>query len=341
MSEDKKKNLYLFRVMAFLVGVMFFVTAVENFGGFSEVFYHLRSVGWGYLFVILNSFLWMLGYTQAWRLYFAACYEIGYFSLLKVKLCGEAVNFMTPLGFILGDSVRVLLLRKYLGPEARLRSIVIDRTTHILAAQIFCFIGFLLIFTQDIVFPFWLHITLMIIYFFIIVVLLSLIFELIHGKGLGFFEPVFRWLKIAKRFPAIDSHISRLRDDLEFYQDKPKKPFLIAFFYHFFSRCLGAVEILIIVWFFQHEFLPIFSVILIALSAFVGLAFSFIPGALGIQETMYAHFFSLYGFLPETGLTLQIVRRLRSLFWIFVGILIMDFAELKDFLKRLRKPSHS
>lgn len=340
MRQNKKKDLYIWRLIAFLIGATLFVVAVERFGGFSEVFYHLTSVGWGYVFVILNSFLWMLGCTQAWRLYFSACYEVSYFALLKVKLCGEAVNFMTPLGFILGDSVRVLLLRKYLGPEARLRSIVIDRTTHTLAAQVFCFIGFLLIFTQDIDFPFWLHITLIIIYFFIILVLLSLIFELVHGKGLGFFEPVFRWLKVAKRFPAIDKHINQLREDLEFYRDKPKKPFLIAFFYHLFGRFLGAMEILIIVWFFRNEFLPMFSVILMALTAFVALAFSFIPGALGIQETMYAHFFSLYGFPPETGLTLQIVRRLRTLFWIFVGILIMDFTELKDFLKRVRKPSH-
>src|SRR3989338_2840884 len=113
-NMSKKKNLYTWRLMAFLIGVIFFVVTVEKFGGFSEVFYHLKSVGWGYIFVILNSFLWMLGCTQAWRLYFSACYHVSYFALLKVKLCGEAVNFSTPLGFILGDSVRVLLLKKYL-----------------------------------------------------------------------------------------------------------------------------------------------------------------------------------------------------------------------------------
>lgn len=338
MDRSRKIDVYVWKTIALLLGLGFFIYTIDRFGGFSQVFTHLLIIKWGYLLVILNSTLWMFGYTTAWKLYFTDQHHlIGFFSLLRIKLCGEAVNFITPMGFVLGDSVRVMLLNRYFGREARLRSVVLDRATHSLAAQFFCLNGLLFVFSQDVDFPIWLFALMFAVYIFIFTAMFTLILNMLSGRGLGFFEPLFRWARIHHYFPKISEHIATLREDMEYYTDKPKRPFVVAFLYHLFGRYLGAVEILIISFFFNGEWLFGFAMILAAMTSFFSIVFGFIPGALGVIEAVYAHFFELYGFRPEYGLTVQIIRRLRVVFWVLTGILILDFGELRHVFREHRQ----
>lgn len=338
MDRRYKIDQFVWRIMALLIGLGFFVYSIDKFGGFEQVVAHLAIIRWGYFLVILNSSLWMLAYTTAWKLYFTdEHHRIPFFSLLRIKLCGEAVNFITPLGFVLGDSVRVMLLHRFFGPEARLRSVVVDRATHSVAAQFFCLTGLLFVFTQNINFPMWLLAVMFVVYLVILSFMLSLIFNMLSGRGLGFFEPLFRWAQIHHYFPRVFEHLETLREDMEYYRDKPKRPFVAAFLYHLAGRYLGAIEILVISYFFNGEWLFGFSMLLAAMTSFFSIVFGFIPGALGVIETVYAHFFELYGFLPEYGLTVQIIRRLRVVFWVVVGILILDFGQLRHIIREHRQ----
>ena len=330
MDKAFKIDQLIFRAMALLVGLGIFAYSVKNFGGLSEVWRQLKLLDWGYLAVIANSSLWMLGYTVAWRLYLTDQHHlVPYFSLLRIKLCGEAVNFMTPLGFVLGDSVRVMLLQRFLGPEARLRSVVVDRATHSLAAQFFCLTSVWFVFTQPVDFPRGLFLVVFLTYLVIFSAMLTLVVSMLRGRGFGLFDPLFHRLNIHNRFPKLHERLETLRDDLEFYTDKPKRPFVVAFLYHLFGRYLGAVEILIIGYFFHGEWLFGFSLVLAALTSFFSIVFGFIPGALGVIETLYAQFYAFYGFRPEYGLTVQIIRRLRVLFWVVLGVLILDIPHIK------------
>lgn len=343
-----KKTSYLIKLIGLSIGLLVFVYTIHSFGGFQAVLTNLIQIKYYYVLIIVNSLIWMLLYTEGWHQLFTGIkHKIRYFSLLKIKMSGEGVNFMTPLGFMAGDPVRILLLRKFIGPEARMRSVVIDRVTHSLSAQFFCLIGILLIFTQDIDFPIWLHIFLLAIYFFLSLLFSSLIFSMISGRGFGIFENVIRLIgfilkkihirHINKLVNNLNNHLTDLRNNLEYYKDHPKHPFFISFVFHFLGRLLGAVEILIIFYCFEGHANFIFSYILATLTSFFSVVFGFIPGALGVLESLYANFFLLYGFRPEVGLSIQIVRRLRVLFWIGVGILILDYSEIADFFKKFRK----
>jgi len=343
-----KKRSYLFKLIGLSIGLLVFAYTIHSFGGIKAVLSNLIQIKYYYILIILNSFIWMLLYTEGWhQLFTSVKHKIRYLALLKVKMSGEGVNFMTPFGFIAGDPVRILLLRKYIGPEARMRSVVIDRVTHSLSAQFFCLIGVLLIFTQDIDFPLWLHVILLVVYIALCLLLSSLIYSMITGRGFGIFEKLIQLVNfILKKLPIPNVHklsqglnnfLSDLRNNLEYYKDHPKHPFFISFVFHFLGRLLGAVEILIVFYCFEGHANFIFSYILAALTSFFSVIFGFIPGALGVLESLYANFFILYGFRPEVGLSIQLVRRLRVLFWIGVGILILDYVEIADFFKKFRK----
>jgi uncharacterized membrane protein YbhN (UPF0104 family) len=332
-----KKEGHILRVVAFLIGIIIFVYTIYKFGGVRLIATNLAEMRYYYGLIALNSFVWMLFYTGAWQQMFRGLKEkISFSKLFRIKLCGEGVNFMTPLGFMAGDPIRLLLLKKHFGPEARLRSVVVDRTLHSLAAQYFNIIGLSLIFTQTIAFPLWMLISLLILYIFICAILTILIVRMTTGKGFGIFEKLFIWIKLEKRFPKAHDLLCELRTNLNYYRDRPKYPFFVAFTYHFIGRFLMAVEIMIACYCFTSQFDLVFSVILASLTSFFAVAFGFIPGALGILETMYAQFFTLYGYPPDMGITIQIVRRMRVLFWVGIGIMLLDYESIGDYTKKLR-----
>ncbi|MCP5463579.1 MAG: flippase-like domain-containing protein [Deltaproteobacteria bacterium] len=333
----KKGLSNLLRLISLIIGLGLFVVSIQKFGGFSVVLHKLGEVRGFYLWVIANSFLWMLFYTRAWQQLFRGVRpRVPFRGLLKIKLSGEGVNFMTPLGFMVGDPVRILLLRKLVGPDSRLRSVVIDRTLHSLAANVFNLVGLALLLTQPIEFPAWLHIIMVLIYIFLCTVMGSLLISMVSGKGYGVLEPFVRLLIRWKRFPQPGQKLIELREHLEFYKDRSKIPVWLAFLYHFVGRVLGGVEIMIILYCFTGRWELVFCLILIALTSFFTVVFGWIPGALGVVEALYANFSVLYGFDGEIGLSVQIVRRLRVLFWMAVGILVMDFAQVADYIKKIK-----
>lgn len=317
------------RGLGFAFGAALFYFSVSAFGGFAKVLEYLKLLRWGYVVVVANAFVGVMLFTRAWYLYLGEHHHhLSYWRLLKVRMCGEAVNFMTPLGFAAGDPVRLMLLRKYLGVSSHLRSVVIDRVMHLLAAYLFCVVGAALILIEPVVFPRWLAIGLVAFYGSVFFIIGFLVLDLLRGKGLGFFDHLLKHLTFLKRFPKIEAFIAELREDLAYYADKPKGPFIESFITHFVGRSLGAIEIALILYFLSGQIALSFAFMLGSLTSFFGVAFGFIPGALGVLETVYAQFFLMNGFSPELGISIQVVRRLRVFFWIALGAFILDYQEI-------------
>ena len=333
-NSGRKTDLHLLRLAALIAGLLIFYFSIQYFGGFHAVMTALLDLSpWTYFWVVVNSLVWTLSYTQGWKLLMHGHRNrISFVSLFKVKACGEAVNLMTPAGFIVGDPVRVLLLKKYLGDAARWRSVIVDRVLHSLSAHVFCILSLLLLFTQNVGFPLWLTLSILFIYLMVSYFFVALVLSLISGRGFGIFEPIFRSFKVAVRFPKWNEKLIELRSELEYYKDKPKRPFLFAFLLHFFGRILGVVELIVIFYFLTGKFLLVFAIILSALTSFVAFIGGWVPGSMGFLEALYAAFAQLYGFNPAMGITTQIIRRLRTLFWIATGILILDYREINRFI---------
>lgn len=97
---------------------------------------------------------------------------------------------------------------------------------------------------------------------------------------------------------------------------------ILAFLLHLFGRLLGAVEIGVLYIYLVGEVSLSFPIILASMTSLIHLIFAFVPGALGLVETFYAGLFSFHHLDPASGLAMQIIRRIRALFWVFMGILL-------------------
>src|SRR5277367_5485210 len=77
-----------------------------------EIFKHISQVGWGFLLILGQEIVAHCFNALAWRYAFTA-EASGYYSfmeLLKLRIVGDGVNYLTPSGTIGGEVVRAILL---------------------------------------------------------------------------------------------------------------------------------------------------------------------------------------------------------------------------------------
>ncbi len=72
-------------------------------------------------------------------------------------------------------------------------------------------------------------------------------------------------------------------------------------------------------------------IFLTTLSVLINMVFGIIPGSLGVMEGGYGILLKLYGLNPALGVAIQLIRRVRLLFWTLLGMIIVGFKK-----KRLR-----
>jgi hypothetical protein len=114
------------------------------------------------------------------------------------------------------------------------------------------------------------------------------------------------------------------QDELAGFSGGSLPSLLYSFICHFSGRVLGAVEIAIIFMYLDGSPHFSLSVLLASLTAVFHFIFAFFPGAIGIIETFYAGFFYYHGLNPALGFSMQLIRRLRSLFWVVLGIFLLQ-----------------
>ncbi|MBI1909097.1 MAG: flippase-like domain-containing protein [Deltaproteobacteria bacterium] len=252
-----------------------------------------------------------------------------FWRLLKVKMIGEAVNATTPLNFAAGDPLRVYLLRGDIPWQGGTRSIVVDRSLYTLAVISFIAIGFGLFFS------YWVLPVRMVFQLagglaVLFVAILSLF--LVQRRGL--FEVL---LKIGDRIQATRRISPEKRKELLEVDHLIRQAYreggwrvAAAFGCHFMTRCVMVAETALILYFLG---LPLPVTALWGLTAMVPLCnfvFSFIPGSLGILEGVNGLVFYFMKLNPAIGVSLQIIRHLRSGFFVTTGWLLLSFYRARN-----------
>lgn len=306
----------------FLLGLTLLYFLVRKFGA-EELFQTFGNLGFNVGYILVLPLFWYTAQALAWYLILEETgNHVTLGKLLKIKLVGESVNTLTPVSFMGGDPVRIYLLQKKMPGTLSTASVVLDRTMQSLAVIVLLFVGLLAAWftlslpqSWKILFP------------VITLSLALLMWFFIHRQKRGIFEFLSKILskvgikrhrteRLQKSIEEIDGRIS------QFYHHNPRR-FLSVLSLHFLARLFGVLEIYIIAQFLQIPLSPIAALLLASLSVLVNVVFVFVPGSMGVMEGAYGALCLLLNLNPISGVAIQLVRRLRSIFWIFVGLIFM------------------
>ena len=104
---------------------------------------HLAQVGWGMALILAQEIVAQWLNTIGWRYAFVrqSCKAYSFWELLKLRIVGDGVNYLTPSATIAGEFIRATSLDDSQSAEVRYGSVVVAKFTQSLAQALFVLLG--------------------------------------------------------------------------------------------------------------------------------------------------------------------------------------------------------
>ena len=317
----------MLRLILLLVGLLTFAGLIWHIGP-ANILSAISGIGPVALLVILfPSVLMYLLEAYGWRLTLrnhAAAVSFG--RLLMIRTAGEVVNMTTPTAYVGGEPLKAVLLKPHGVPMIEaLASVITAKTTMTIAQVLFILLGIGLAFglvgtsaSGDS------HAALLAALVGVGLLLFGMaLFVMVQRIGLflGLLN-VLRWCRV--RIPYLETREEKLREldrtILDFYT-RDRRAFLLSIGFFFFGWMAEALEVYAILYFIGGSSVsPLSAIAIGALSVFIKGGTFFIPGSLGAQEGGNLLVLVAFGYSDVTGITFALLRRVRELVWIAIGL---------------------
>ena len=284
---------------------------------------YLAEMGWAFPLIFLPYIVVYCCDTLGWRLAFGPSVSIPFHTLFMTRVGGEAINNLTPFAYLGGEPVKAHLLTRFQIPIIRGMAASIIAKLLISISQFFFVIlgGALalsyLVTRPDLLWPLVL----------LVIVVGILLAGISYGLRLGLFTILLRMLDRWNLTPSLlerwRTQLRQLDETIVGFADRYPLHLFFSWGLHFLGWTLGALEVLAI---FYAVGIPISlreAIAIEALASVVKAVAFFIPGSLGVQDGGNVLLLTLFGYPSSFGLTFSLVRRMRELLWIGLGLMVL------------------
>ena len=300
-------------------GLALFAWSVHDAGA-EEILSGIRRVGWGLVPILALAGLRFVLRTEAWRLCMPVKSRLGFRQAFVAFLAGDALGNVTPLGMIASEPAKVFLTRHHLATGESVASLAIDNLVYALSVVTMIAIGLIVLLTT-VRLPFEAQ------ELGLVALLLITIFI---AASVRVFRP--RQRSSPASGPALLLKLRRLRDAvMEFSAGHPSRlwrAYVINISFHAVAVC----EAYVTLYWLLGDRSPTFSeaIMFESLNRVVTVVFKFVPLRMGVDEAISKAFAPLVNVNPAAGVALAVVRKVRSLFWIGVGLLFIAVMHVRS-----------
>ena len=264
------------------------------------------EVGWGIVLVVGQEVVAHLLNTLGWRFAFAREHvaSLSFGELLRLRLAGDAINYLTPSATIAGEYARVAMLGDRLGADVRAASVVVAKSAQTLAQAVFMAAGLSLLGAG-----------------FVIAGPRQSLALWALGLGLLLAILLIYGSTAARLAPARDFLRNAARRLAEFLQEHPERVVLSTFMF-VLAYGWGSFEAY---WICRFLGIPVsvFTALAIeVLSVTVDGILFMVPAKIGTQEGGKVAVFAALGLPASLGFAFGLVRHVRELSWAGIGMLL-------------------
>lgn len=304
----------LFTPLVLTLGTATFLFLLWKFDP-AKVWGHLTAFGWGFAvllpFQILDHCLNAVG----WKLSFPpeSSGQVRFRDLVRVRIAGDGVNYLTPSANIAGEFVRPGMIDGGLPTEVRVTSVLVAKVTQTVGQVFFIFSGL----------GYLIHAKLFDLdgsqAFLGAIGVGGIFLGIVIGVALLVMRPP-HWFE--RRFPAAVASSAPVRALLKSYLLSHPVRMAGSIGCFMLGYAWGAAEIWIICHFLHA---PVGLEMAFSIELFSNMVDSLafmVPAKIGTQEGGKAVIFKALGLRPELGFTLGIIRHVRELCWAGLGLMI-------------------
>ena len=284
---------------------------------------YLTEMGWAFPLIFLPYTVVYCCDTLGWKFAFGPSLSIPFHTLFLTRVGGEAINNLTPFAYLGGEPVKAHVLTRFQVPIIQgMAASIIAKLLISIAQFFFVILGGVLALSHlvtrpDVLWP-------LVVIILVVGVLLA---GLSYGLRVGLFTILFgvldRWKLTPSFMERWRAQLHQLDDTIGGFSRRYPSQLLLSLGLHFMGWVLGAVEVLAI---FYAVGIPISvreAIAIEALASVVKAMAFFIPGSLGVQDGGNVLLLALFGYPSSFGLTFSLVRRMRELLWICLGLLVL------------------
>ncbi len=284
---------------------------VVNRVGWSAVVSGVRSVGWWMLAILALSGLRFVLRAAAWRLCIPPQNRFSFAQAFAAFLSGDAVGNVTPLGLFASEPTKLFLIRHRLATREAASSLAVDLVIYSASAVTMIAVGLALLLA---------NVRLSLGYREIVVATLAVL-----GVGVVFVLRMMGGASQADRdeLPGWRGRLASFRESVRAFSAGHPTRLWQIFGLDLLFQVLAVTE----VYFTLTLLLPeaeaptiVQAIMFGALDRAVIIAFKFIPGRVGVDEIASGGMAVLLGWPATTGVVLALIRKVRSIFWVGVGL---------------------
>jgi len=294
--------------------------------GLAEILTNLTVLRWSFPLILALAFSWHVTNSIAWSFAFPpGAFRPSLRSLFMAKLAGEAVNQLTPLANLGGEPLKAYLLKTQSPTSRGLASVVVNKTAQVITGLIFTTLGLgLVVLHWDLpqALPLPVQVGLG-----TLVTLAALLLWLLYRTQRHMFSSLLAALRrLGLRFDFIETRVAKaVRIDANighFYREHGGR-FALVMAFHAVGWMLGACETYVILSALGEGIDFGVAFLVTSLAVIINSLFFFMPSNIGVLEGGQVFLFITLGLDPAMGLSLGIAKRMRKIFWIFIGWLFL------------------
>jgi len=323
-------SLRFVKVGLLLLGLIALTSLVAHIGP-SRIYSTVVSLGGVAIVVILlpSAIMYVLD-CHGWR-FTLGQYQtaVPFLQLFMIRAAGEFVNATTPTAALGGEPLKADLLKRYSVPMGNgLASVIVAKTTMTVAQITYILVGIGL--------AVWLlapidpthpeaHWVMAVAVGMTLLLFLMALFLVIQRQGI--FSWLFRILEVCRIHVAFlearRTQLLRLDASIASFYTRDRTPFLLSTTAFLCGWLVQAVEVYVVLRCLGEPVNALTAVSIDALSTLIKGGGFFVPGSVGVQEGGTFVLLSAYGHSDVTGITFALLRRLRELLWIAIGVLCL------------------
>lgn len=320
------------KIILFVVGIAIFTYLVLDFG-INNILTNFHRTGWYFIPVVgVWAFVYLFN-AFAWRLIIGNDKQkIPFSKIISITVSGFAINYITPSVAIGGEPYRIAELKESLGTSKAVSVTLLYTMIHILSSFVFWILIILLALVL-LTLTTATKITLIVVLIAFSVVVYFFITR--HKKGVAK-----SLLNITLKIPIIKKFAAPLNaktDSLQKVDDqiteiylKRKPDFYLALIWEIFARIIGSLENLFILKAIGIDISFPEVLYISAVSSFIINIFFFMPLELGSREGGLVLVLESIKITSSLGIYLGLVNRIRELFWIFIGLILITLSGKKN-----------
>lgn len=319
-----------YRTVFIIVGVLILLLMFYSFG-VEKTLRDILAMGWRFWIIVAIFLANNIFMTYGWKVLINQPIPASYFyRLVLARIAGDSPSSVNAVASAAGEALKALYIKDRVPFKTGLASVVLDRTVHMLSNVLMMLTG---IFISFFVLNIPLYVTALV--FSLFLALLGVMIMVLKKQKEGFARYLIGRLPgfLRRRFMT-DSRWEKVRvldEEIAFVFSSREnmRHFYLSLFIHYFSGFLiSSLEVYLIVLYAGKDISFVHSMFLYLFSMFLTSVVFFMPANLGTSEGSYSIALRFLGYDPAIGLTIGIVRRLRTFVWSGIGILVLFHAGL-------------